>query len=87
MACTDDREVEGVPYQRERAGRHRAAALQIPTLAEELRRGGGRVVTMALKARSAIALETLSAWLATEDSEPSTNTRKPAVSPASKRRE
>lgn len=56
VACTDDREVEALPYVRERGGRHSAAALRVPTLAEEMRRGGGRVVTMALKARSAIML-------------------------------
>lgn len=56
VACTEDRSVEGLPYVRERGGRHSAAALGEPTLAELLRGGGSRVVTIALKARSAIML-------------------------------
>ncbi len=56
VTCTDDREVAGVPYVRERGGRHSAGALRVPTLAEEMRRAGSRVVTLALKARSAIML-------------------------------
>lgn len=56
VPCTDDPSVESVAYGRTSRGRHSAAALRVPTLADEMRASGAKVVTLSLKARSAIML-------------------------------
>jgi predicted AlkP superfamily pyrophosphatase or phosphodiesterase len=55
--CTQDDSVKGVAYGTGAGGSHSATALRIPTFAEEMhRQKGARVVSLALKARSAIML-------------------------------
>jgi predicted AlkP superfamily pyrophosphatase or phosphodiesterase len=58
VACTDDPESRHISYDREARSGNSAKALLAPTLADELRsqKPGARVVTMSLKARSAIGL-------------------------------
>ncbi|MEZ5292691.1 MAG: alkaline phosphatase family protein [Vicinamibacterales bacterium] len=58
-SCTADPSVRTIAYGTERVSRgHSAAALQVPTLAERLRRRwlGSRAVTLSVKARSAIMM-------------------------------
>ena len=56
IPCTDDQKARVVPYGREANSRTGPAALMIPSLADEMRARGAHVVTLALKARSAIML-------------------------------
>jgi arylsulfatase A-like enzyme len=58
VACTDDDNVTTLQYPSGTESGHSAARLLLPTLADQLRsqRPGGRVATVALKARSAIML-------------------------------
>src|SRR5262245_18752756 len=60
VTCTEDERATAVAFGGGRASEHHsAAALRVPTLAEELRRQASRpprIVVMALKARTAISL-------------------------------
>jgi predicted AlkP superfamily pyrophosphatase or phosphodiesterase len=56
IPCTDDQRVRAVSYGRESRGRFGPEQLLVPTLADQIRGKGGHVVTLALKARSAIML-------------------------------
>jgi predicted AlkP superfamily pyrophosphatase or phosphodiesterase len=57
ITCTQDATVTAVPYGRPVAGGESAAELLVPSFAEEMhRQKGSHVVTLALKARSAIML-------------------------------
>ncbi len=58
ITCTDDGDSPVVSYAREARGGTSGKLLLVPTLADELRdeRPGTRVVTLSLKARSAIEL-------------------------------
>jgi predicted AlkP superfamily pyrophosphatase or phosphodiesterase len=57
VTCTQDATVKAVPYGKPVAGSESAAELLLPTFAEEMhRQKGSRVVTLSLKARSAIML-------------------------------
>jgi predicted AlkP superfamily pyrophosphatase or phosphodiesterase len=56
IPCTEDPEARPVAYGRPDSGRPGPANLEIPSLADQVRAGGGHVVTLALKARSAIML-------------------------------
>jgi predicted AlkP superfamily pyrophosphatase or phosphodiesterase len=74
VPCTDDQSARAVPYGRRGNSRTGPANLKAPSLADEMRGRGAQVVTLALKARSAIMLaghggtavtwisETLDAW-------------------------
>jgi len=68
IPCTEDRSVKAVSYGREAGEGASAGRLMVPTLGDELRQRGGRVVTLSLKARSAIMLAghggTAVTWLA-----------------------
>jgi predicted AlkP superfamily pyrophosphatase or phosphodiesterase len=56
IPCTDDQLARAVPYGRPGNSRTGPSALLVPTLADQMRGRGGHVVTLALKARSAIML-------------------------------
>jgi arylsulfatase A-like enzyme len=56
IPCTDDPQVRAVPYGKEAASHTGPGALLIPTLADTMREKGAHVVTLALKARSAIMM-------------------------------
>lgn len=56
VACTDDPQVTNVSYGGAATAHNGPGALKIPTLADRIRGAGGHVVTLALKARSAIML-------------------------------
>jgi predicted AlkP superfamily pyrophosphatase or phosphodiesterase len=56
VTCTDDDSVARVPYGKEGRLKHGPAALRIPTLGDAMRHNGSRVVSMSIKARSAIML-------------------------------
>jgi predicted AlkP superfamily pyrophosphatase or phosphodiesterase len=58
IACTDDAEARHISYGREARSGNSGKLLLAPTLADELRaqKPGARVVTLSLKARSAIGL-------------------------------
>ncbi len=56
IPCTDDQQVRLIPYNREGRSRTGPGRLMAPTLADQLRAQNGRVVTLALKARSAIMM-------------------------------
>jgi len=56
IPCTDDQRARVVSYGKEAASRTGPANLMIPSLAEQMRGNGSKVVTLALKARSAIML-------------------------------
>lgn len=69
VACTDDASVRAVGYSADVQGDDSAAALRIPNFADEMRRQrGARVVSVSIKARSAIMLAghagTAVTWLA-----------------------
>lgn len=56
VPCTDDAQAPTVSYGAAEASHFGPGALQVPTLADKIRENGGHVVTLALKARSAIML-------------------------------
>lgn len=56
VPCTEDPKAAVVEYGPEREGHMGPYALMVPTLSDQLRGKGGHVVTLALKARSAIML-------------------------------
>ncbi len=57
VTCTDDASVKPIAYGGQATGSDSPAALRIPSLADEMRRQrGARVVSLSLKARSAIML-------------------------------
>jgi predicted AlkP superfamily pyrophosphatase or phosphodiesterase len=56
IPCTDDQQVRAVPYGRAGNTRSGPGNLQVPTLADQMRGKGAHVVTLALKARSAIMM-------------------------------
>lgn len=56
VACTDDPSVTNVTYGGPDSAHNGPAALKVPALADQIRGAGGHVVTLALKARSAIML-------------------------------
>ncbi|HUR33540.1 MAG TPA: alkaline phosphatase family protein [Vicinamibacterales bacterium] len=56
IPCTDDQLSRVVPYGREANSRTGPRELLVPSLADQMRGQGGHVVTLALKARSAIML-------------------------------
>ncbi|MFN7985372.1 MAG: alkaline phosphatase family protein [Vicinamibacterales bacterium] len=74
IACTDDAAVTNVSYGGPTDAHNGPGALKVPALADQIRGAGGHVVTLALKARSAIMLaghgsdattwvsETLDSW-------------------------
>ena len=74
IPCTDDRQVRAVGYGNSGDDRPGPGNLAIPSLADQMRANGAHVVTLALKARSAIMLaghggdavswisETLDSW-------------------------
>jgi predicted AlkP superfamily pyrophosphatase or phosphodiesterase len=68
IPCTEDSSVKAVSYGPKAGDGASASRLLVPTLADELRQRGGRVVTLSLKARSAIMLAghggTAVTWLA-----------------------
>ncbi len=63
-ACTSDPTVTQVSYDGKTGPGDSARHVLVPSLAEQMRRAGGRVVTMSLKARAAIGLAGHSADLA-----------------------
>ncbi len=56
IPCTDDQQARGVSYNRESTSRTGPGRLMVPGLADQMRARNGRVVTLALKARSAIMM-------------------------------
>jgi len=56
VACTDDPGVTNVTYGGPTDAHNGPGALKVPALADQIRGAGGHVVTLALKARSAIML-------------------------------
>lgn len=57
ITCTEDSKAASIGYDKPVSGGNSAAMLRVPTFAEEMRRQrGARVVSLALKARSAIML-------------------------------
>lgn len=68
IPCTEDSSVKAISYGQEAGDGASASRLMMPTLADQLRQRGGRVVTLSLKARSAIMLAghggTAVTWLA-----------------------
>jgi predicted AlkP superfamily pyrophosphatase or phosphodiesterase len=56
IPCTDDQLARVVPYSKEANSRTGPGALLVPSLADQMRGQGAHVVTVALKARSAIML-------------------------------
>lgn len=74
IACTDDPSVTNITYGEPTSAHNGPTALKVPALADQIRNAGGHVVTLALKARSAIMLaghgsdsttwvsETLDSW-------------------------
>jgi predicted AlkP superfamily pyrophosphatase or phosphodiesterase len=56
IPCTDDPQARPVAYGREGNSRTGPGNLLIPSLADQMRKNGGHVVTLALKARSAMML-------------------------------
>jgi predicted AlkP superfamily pyrophosphatase or phosphodiesterase len=56
IPCTEDAQASVVAYGRGGNGRFGPSALMVPTLAEQMRSKGAKVVTLALKARSAIMM-------------------------------
>lgn len=56
VPCTEDPKATVIEYGAEREGHMGPFALMVPTLADQMRGKGAHVVTMALKARSAIML-------------------------------
>jgi predicted AlkP superfamily pyrophosphatase or phosphodiesterase len=56
VPCTDDSGAHAVPYGKAGNSHTGPANLMVPSLADEVRGKGGHVVTLALKARSAIML-------------------------------
>ena len=56
IPCTDDQSARAVPYGKPAASRTGPGQLLVPSLADRIRLQGGHVVTLALKARSAIML-------------------------------
>src|SRR3954453_114793 len=56
IACTDDQSARAVSYGKPAASRTGPGQLLVPSLADRVRLEGGHVVTLALKARSAIML-------------------------------
>jgi len=56
IPCTDDQSARAVPYGRTGNSRTGPGQLLVPSLADRMRLQGGHVVTLALKARSAIML-------------------------------
>src|SRR3954464_1249199 len=56
IPCTDDQKARAVPYGKPGNSRTGPSALMVPTLADEMRAQGSHVVTLALKARSAMML-------------------------------
>jgi predicted AlkP superfamily pyrophosphatase or phosphodiesterase len=56
IPCTDDQMVRAVPYGRAGNSRTGPSALLVPSLADQMRGQGAHVVTLALKARSAVML-------------------------------
>lgn len=56
IPCTDDQQARVVPYGKEAGSRTGPSNLLVPSLADEMRGTGAHVVTLALKARSAIML-------------------------------
>jgi predicted AlkP superfamily pyrophosphatase or phosphodiesterase len=56
IPCTDDQSARAVPYGRAGNSRTGPGQLLVPSLADRMRLQGGHVVTLALKARSAVML-------------------------------
>ncbi len=56
IPCTDDQQARVVPYNRDGSSRTGPGRLMAPTLADQVRAQNGRVVALALKARSAIMM-------------------------------
>lgn len=56
VPCTDDPNARVVAYNREAGSRTGPGNLMVPSLADQMRGGGSKVVTLALKARSAIMM-------------------------------
>jgi predicted AlkP superfamily pyrophosphatase or phosphodiesterase len=56
IPCTDDQQVRVVPYGKEGSSHTGPGNLLVPSLADQMRGKGAHVVTLALKARSAIML-------------------------------
>jgi predicted AlkP superfamily pyrophosphatase or phosphodiesterase len=56
IPCTDDQLARAVPYGREGNSRTGPSALLVPSLADQMRGQGAHVVTLALKARSAMMM-------------------------------